>query len=67
MRLRAKLRRKGDLLHNATVVELSAWDMIRLMFGREVCLWAHNELVLIRLSPNYEAFRLSRGGERETG
>ena len=44
-----------------TVVELSVWDMFRLLLGREIAFPAYTEVAVIRLSPNYEAFNMDAG------
>ena len=53
-----QLRKKGGIHRHATVVELGFWDLLKLMFGREIEFWPMGEMVILRSAPAYDAFNL---------
>jgi hypothetical protein len=50
------LRKKGDIHRHATIVELSFWDIARLLLGREIEIWPLGEVTMLRAAPAYDAF-----------
>ena len=59
-------RDNPDNVKSTIIIELSFMDLLRLMFGREVCLNQQvslDEWFYIRSSPAYEAFNLSASHE----
>ena len=62
-------RKRGNRYRSASMVELSYWDILEIVFGREIEMTVPNEMVVVRTAFPFSlsAGKETKSQERENG